>query len=60
MQFRFSIHNHITAINGFAMPAVRYIAGIIHCTINDCLDLDRMTRKQITPHEALHPKVDID
>ena len=50
----------ITVINGFAILVVYYTAGIIHQTINDCLDLDRLTRKQMTLHKALHPRADVD
>jgi len=45
LQSKLNGHNQVTAINGFAIPIVCYTAGIIHWTINDCLDLDRMTRR---------------
>jgi len=57
---RLNGHNQVTAINGFAIPVVHYTAGIIHWTINDCFDLDRMTRKQMTLCNALHPRADVD
>ena len=53
-------HNQIAAINGFAISVVCYTAGIIHWTMNDCLNLDRMTRKQMILHKALHPRADFD
>ena len=60
LQSRLNGHNQIMAINGFAIPVVRYTAGIIHWTTNDCLDLDRLTRKQLTLYKALHPRADVD
>ena len=60
LQSRLNGHNQIMAINGFAIPVVCYTAGIIHWTTNDCLDLDRLTRKQMTLYKALHPRADVD
>jgi len=60
LQSKLNGHNQIIAINGLAIPAVRYTAGIIHWTINECSDLDRLTRKQMTLHKALHPRADVD
>ena len=34
LQSKLNGHNQIIAINGFAIPVVRYTAGIIHWTIN--------------------------
>ena len=52
--------NQIIAINGFAVPALCYTAGIINLTVNDCAELDRFKRKQITLFKALHPRADVN
>ena len=60
LRSKLSGHNQMIAIHGFAIPVVHYTAGIINWTVNHCLDLDRMTRKQLTLFKALHPRADID
>ena len=52
--------NQIQAINSFAVPVVRYTAGIVDWTLQECAELDRFTRKQMTLFKALHPHADID
>jgi len=53
-------HNQIIAINSLAVPVLHYTAGIINWTVNDCAELDRLTRKQLTLFKALHPRADVD
>jgi len=60
LQSHLSGHNQIVAINSFAVPVLRYTAGIINWTVNECAELDRLTRKQMTLFKALHPKADVD
>jgi len=60
LQSKVSGHNQIIAMIGFAIPVVRYTAGIIHWTVNDCLELDRLTRKKMTLLKALHLRADVD
>ena len=47
-------HNQILAVNSFAVPVIRYTGGIINRTAEDCMVLDRLTRKQMTVFKALH------
>ena len=52
--------NLIKAINTFAVSTVRYTAGIFQWNQEELQTLDRMTRKLLTMHGALHPKSDVD
>ena len=52
--------NIIKAINSWAVPVVRYTAGIIDWTLAELEDLDRKTRKLMSAHHALHPQSDVD
>ena len=52
--------NIIQAINNWAVPVIRYTAGIVDWTIAELEDLDRKTRKLMTAHRTLHPQSDID
>ena len=48
--------NIIKAINRWAVPVIRYIAGIIDWTQNELEDLDRKTRKLMSAHHSRHPQ----
>ena len=48
------------AINNWAVPVIRYTAGIVGWTVTDMEDLDRKTRKLMTAHRTLHSQSDID
>jgi len=52
--------SQIQAINSFAAPVIRYTAGIIYWTLQECAELDRFTRKQMTLFKSLHPRADVD
>ena len=52
--------NIIKAINSWALPAVRYAAGIKNWKQAVLEDLDRKTRKLMSAHHALHPQSDED
>ena len=52
--------NTIQAINNWAVPVIRYTAGIVVWTIAELEDLDRKTRKFMIAHRTLHPQSDID
>ena len=52
--------NIIKAINSWAVPVVRYTAGIIDWTQAELEDLDRNTMKLKSAHHALHPQNDVD
>ena len=48
--------NIIKAINRWAVPVIRYTAGIIDWTQAELEDLDRKTRKLMSAHHAQHPQ----
>ncbi|XP_067950459.1 uncharacterized protein [Watersipora subatra] len=50
--------NQVTAINTYALPAIRYPSGIIKWTEEAIKETDITTRKLLTMHGALHPKSD--
>ena len=52
--------NTIRAINSWAVPVIRYTAGIVDWTQAELEDLDRKTRKLMTANHALHPQSDVD
>ena len=52
--------NSIRAINSWAVPVIRYTAGIVDWTQAELEDLDRKTRKLMTANHALHPQSDVD
>ena len=52
--------NSIRAINSWAVPVIRYTAGIMDWTQAELEDLDRKTRKFMTANLTLHPQSDVD
>ena len=52
--------NIIKAINSWAVPIVRYTAGIIDWTQAELKDLNRKNRKLMSAHYTLHPRSDAD
>jgi len=52
--------NQIQAINRFAVPVVRYTAGIIDWALQECGELHIFTRKQMTLFKALRPCAGVD
>ena len=50
----------IRAINTYAVPVIRYSAGIVEWTKVEQQNLDRKTRKLFTLNGALHPRSDVD
>jgi len=55
-----SSFNKFQAINSFALPVIRYTAGILHWPVNDLKALDRQTRKLLTLYRGFHPRSDVD
>ena len=51
--------NLITAINSWAVAVVRYSAALIDWTKEEVRELDRLTRKLMFEHSALHPKSNV-
>jgi len=60
LKCKLNSQNQIQAVNSFAVPVVKYTAGIIDWTLQECSELDRFTRKQMTLFKALHPRADVD
>ena len=50
----------IKVINSWAVPVVRYTAGIIDWTQAKLEDLDRKTRTRMSAHHTLHPQSDLN
>ncbi|XP_067931123.1 uncharacterized protein [Watersipora subatra] len=50
--------NQVMAINTYALPVIKYSAGIIKWTEEAIIETDTTTRKLLTKQEALHPKSD--
>ena len=51
--------NIIRAINTWAIPVLRYGAGLLKWTKEELECLDRRTRKLLTMYKVLHPKSDV-
>jgi len=47
------------ALNSYALPVIRYSAGIIKWTESELADVDRKSRKLLTIYKRLHPKADV-
>ena len=52
--------NSIRAVNSWAVPVIRYSAGIVDWTQAELENLDRKTRKLMTANHAQHPQSDVD
>jgi Reverse transcriptase (RNA-dependent DNA polymerase) len=52
--------NTIKAINSWAIPVIRYTAGVIRWTIAELQETDRKTRKLLTMHRAFNMNGDVD
>ena len=52
--------NMVKAINTWAVPVIRYTAGIVEWTKMELCNLDRKTRKMMTIHRALHPRANVN
>ncbi len=48
------------AINTWAIPVIRYGAGIIDWTVSELLAIDTKTRRLLRLHGAHHPQADVD
>ena len=60
MKSKLNGRNKIKAINTWAVPTIRYGAGIIKWRKDELTGLDRRTRKLMTMHKGLNPNSDID
>jgi len=52
--------NKILAINAWAVAVLRYSFGELDWKKEELTAMDRLTRKVMTIHGALHPKSDVD
>jgi hypothetical protein len=52
--------NSIRAINTWALPVMRYTAGVIDWTVAELQEADRKTRKLLTMHGAFNLNGDVD
>ena len=53
-------HYKMIALNCYAIPVIRYSAGILNWTQAELDDIDRKSRKLLTIYKGLHPKADVD
>ncbi|XP_067945181.1 uncharacterized protein [Watersipora subatra] len=58
LQSQLNAKNQVMAINTYALPVIRYSAGIIKWTEEAINETNIATRKLLTMHGALHPKSD--
>ena len=60
LKSKLSAKNVVMAINTWAVPVMRYGAGIINWTKCELQGIDRKTRKLLTIYKMLHPRGDVD
>ena len=52
--------NTVKAINSWAVPVIRYSAGIVDWKNSELRNMDRKTRKVLNMYQALHPRSNVD
>ena len=52
--------NMVKAINIWAVPVIRYSAGIVEWKKSELCNIDRKTRKVMNMHRALHSRANVD
>ena len=60
LQSKLNGKNKIMAINTWAVAVLRYSFGVLDWRKDELRAMDRMTRKIMMMHGALHPKSDVD
>ena len=60
LETKLSSRNLIKGINTWAVPLVRYSGHFLKWTRDYLKQMDQRTRKLMTMHQALHPRVDVD
>lgn len=60
LKSKLNAKNKIEAINAYAIPIIRYTAGIIRWTMDETNALNRKTRKILNMYGALHPRADVE
>ena len=56
LKSKLNSRNLITGINSWAVPVVRYSAGILNWNKEEIDSLDRKTRKLLLEYKAIHPR----
>ena len=51
--------NTVKAINSWAVPVIRYSAGIVDWKNSELRNMDRKTRKVLNMYQALHPRSNV-
>ena len=57
LRLKLNGRNKIMAVNTWAVSVMGYGAGILKWNTDELKNLDRRTRKFMTMHETLHPKM---
>ena len=52
--------NTVKAINTWAVPVIRYSAGIVDRKNSELRNMDRKTKKVLNMYQALHPRSNVD
>ena len=60
LETKLSSRNLIKGINTWAVPFVRYSWPSLKWSRDELRQMDQRTRKLMTMHKALHPRVDVD
>ena len=60
MKSRLNGRNKIIATNTWAVPLMRYGAGIVKWTKSELDEIDRKIRKVMTMNKELHPRSDVN
>jgi len=60
LQSQLNAGNTVKAINSWAVPVMRYTAGVVEWTVAELQEIDRKTRKMMTIHRAFNMNGDVD
>ena len=52
--------NTVKAINSWAVPVIRYSAGIVDWENSELCNMDRKIRKVLNMYQAQHPRSNVD
>ena len=60
LKFKLNSGNTVKAVNTWAIPVIRYSAGIVDWKNSELSSMDRKTRKVLNMYQALHPGSNVD
>jgi hypothetical protein len=60
LQSELNAGNTVRAIASWAVPVIRYTAGVVEWTVAELQEIDRKTRKLLTIHRAFNMNGDVD